>query len=82
VRRTWVELHEQVAKVNSKQELADFVAGLHHDLTTQRDQWENPTLERYLEAMEAWIRDAEQLQVTGPACRSFAEILYAAKVYE
>ena len=77
-----MELHERIAKVNSKQELADFVAGLRHDLTTQRDQWENLTLERYLEAIEAWIRDADQLQLTGPACRIFADILYAAKIYE
>lgn len=77
-----MELHEQIAKVNSKQELADFVAALRHDLTTQRDQWENPTLDRFLEAMEAWIRDAGQSQLKAPAWRTFADILYAAKIYE
>jgi hypothetical protein len=77
-----VELHEQIATVNSKQKLADFVAALRHDLTTQRDQWENPTLEGYLEAMEAGIRDAGQPQITGPGWRTFADILFAARVYE
>lgn len=77
-----MELHEQIAKVNSHQELADFVAALRHDLRTQRNEWENPTLERYLEAMEAWIRDAGQSRLKDPGWRTYAHILYAAKLYE
>ena len=61
-----MELHEQIATVSSSQELADFLAALRYTLTTQRHQWENPTLEDYLEAMEAWIRDHAQKNAGQP----------------
>jgi len=84
-----VELHEQIATVDTKEKLADFVEALLEDLLRRSDQWENPTLERFLEAMQAWIRAMDQNYENrglGPnaaaSWRTFAEILYAAKIYE
>jgi hypothetical protein len=75
--------------VTSKETLADFVADLRADLKTNENKWENPTIGRYLEAMEAWIRDMDgYYKNTGqqipehPNWRTLAEILYAAKIYE
>jgi len=50
-----VELHEQIEQVKSKEQLADFVSALKLDLETNPDGWENPTLSRFLDAMERWI---------------------------
>ena len=84
-----MKLNEQVAAVASKQDLSDFVGALRKDLESQGGDWENPTLERFLEAMQAWIEDSDgyylnagQFVPVEPTWRTFAEILIASKIYE
>ena len=84
-----MELKERVTAIASKQDLADFVGALRKELETQGEEWENPTLERFLEAMQAWIEDSDGYYAnTGqpvpvqPTWRTFAEILIASKIYE
>jgi hypothetical protein len=84
-----MELHRQIAAIGTKEELADFVIALRDDLETRRDEWENPTLERFLSAMETRIRSMDQYYkntgqqpVQTPTWRTLADILYAAKIYE
>jgi hypothetical protein len=55
-----MELHRQIAAIGTKEELADFVTALRDDLETRRDEWENPTLERFLSAVETRIRSMDQ----------------------
>ncbi len=50
-----MDLHQQIGKIKSKEDLADFVAALRLDLEANPEKWENPTLERFLSAMEDWI---------------------------
>jgi hypothetical protein len=54
-----VDLHQQIGKIQSKEDLADFVAALRLDLEANPEKWENPTLERFLSAMEDWISGAK-----------------------
>ena len=54
-----MELHERVNKIKTKQDLCQFVGALRADLATHPERWENPTLDRFLEAMEAWIEGME-----------------------
>ncbi|WP_175655212.1 DUF7660 family protein [Burkholderia ambifaria] len=84
-----MELSELVSRIESKEELADFVGQLLKDLEENRAEWENPTLERFLLAMESWIRSMDsfykntnqEVPVT-PNWRTLGDILYAAKIYE
>ena len=46
-------LSDMVAKIETREDLATFVAALRRDLLGSPDDWENPTLERYLEALAA-----------------------------
>lgn len=78
-----------VDDVKMSANLAEFVRELSADLAADPESWENSTLDRFLEAMEAWIRtldgyaantDDESPRV--PSWRTFARILAAAKVYE
>jgi hypothetical protein len=53
------------------------------------DEWENVTLDSFLEAMESWIRSMDNYyKNTGqpipvaPSWRTLADILWAARVYE
>ncbi|WP_427501459.1 DUF7660 family protein [Methylomonas sp. MED-D] len=84
-----MELHERISRINSKDDLADFIAALRSDLTANPETWENPTLERFLNAMESWMRTMDMYyKNTGqsfpetPSWKIFADALYAAKIYE
>lgn len=66
--------------VRSRADLADLAELLSHDLAERPDEWENPELGRYLEAMAAWLRDADK--DVAPSWAAFADALLAARVYE
>ena len=84
-----MELHERVNNIKTKQDLGQFVGALRADLATNPERWENPTLDRFREAMEAWIADMEgyyknrgQGRVDPPTWKTFGDILIAATMYE
>ncbi len=68
------------ANISTKDELVRFIANLREDLAHNDGEWENVTLEAYLEAMEAWIDDSEFGDE--PPWRMFAKVLFAAGRYE
>ncbi|MGA3979497.1 DUF7660 family protein [Ralstonia nicotianae] len=80
---------QEVNDVDSKERLADFVAALVRDLRENAGGWENVSLDRFLGAMESWIREMDgyyknmgQPILNTPTWRTFADILFAARVYE
>lgn len=84
-----VELHEQIEKVRSKEDLADFISALIRDFETNPGEWENNTLPRFLTAMEDWVRTMDNYYkntgrppVQNPIWRIIADILLAATMYE
>jgi hypothetical protein len=77
-----VNLHERIEHIQSKEDLADFVEALRSDLEVNEADWENPTLDRFLEAMADWIRSLDQYHKnTGqhgadlPSWKTLADIL-------
>ncbi|MEU6704619.1 DUF7660 family protein [Streptomyces wuyuanensis] len=75
--------------MTSRQDLAEHIRGLRSELLKRSDQWENVTLESYLEAMAAWIEAAPHWyrnrgeEMPAEAERAyFAQALSAAVVYE
>ncbi len=84
-----MELHQQIEKIKTKEDLADFVTALRLNFEAHPEEWENLTLERFLSAMEVWIRSIDsyyknsgQLPVQAPSWKTLADILYASKIYE
>lgn len=83
-----MELHGQIEKIQTKEDLANFISCLRMDLDANADSWENPTLELFFEAMEAWLLATNYLEKSGgctdekPSWKTIANILYAAKMYE
>jgi len=75
--------------VNSREDLAAFVRSLHRSHGEDGTSWENPDLPSFLEALAAWIDDADgwysntgrELPARGD-WRFFARALRAATVYE
>jgi hypothetical protein len=75
--------------VRTRYDLARFVYALREDLQQNEEEWENPTLERFLEAMGAWISSLEgwfynrgESEPDQPDWLLVAHMLFAASVYE
>jgi hypothetical protein len=84
-----MKVHEQVAQVDSKRALSEFVEALREDLQTNPAEWENATLDRFLGALASWIEDSDGYYSNrgvpvpaAPSWRSIAEMLAAARIYE
>jgi hypothetical protein len=85
-----MELHELVETINTRQDLAEFIQALLRDLETNQQEWENPQLERYLDALAAWTTDMDGYfrNVHGhpgpeqPTWRIIGYMLLAARTYE
>lgn len=67
--------------VNTKYELISFLRSLRRDLQTNSKEWENPSLEMFLEAMEAWLSDTATMP-ENHQWRTFATLLLAGRGYE
>jgi len=84
-----MDLDKAVQDIKSKNELANFIKLLLNDLITNESEWENITLEKYLESMSAWLIDSDGLFLNlgkempkQPKWSTIGEILLAAKYYE
>ncbi|MED4229384.1 hypothetical protein [Neobacillus cucumis] len=84
-----MELNKKVENVKSRADLIKFIHHLRMDLQTNKDEWENITLEDFLEAMDAWVNDIEGYYVNSnqsvpkqPSWKTIADILYASSMYE
>jgi hypothetical protein len=76
-------------QVSTREELAAFVRELHAELAANPDEWENATLDRFLEAlsrviddMDGWFANRGEPVPNQPTWRLVAESLDAARVYE
>ena len=75
--------------VSSRQTLSNFIGDLRADYLANGGNWENDTLDSFLEALSAWVGDMDGFyQNQGlpvpdpPTWKSIAEMLTAASVYE
>jgi hypothetical protein len=76
-------------QVNNKTDFINLIDSLIQNLKASPFEWENNTLESYLEAIKAWTEDMEGYYAnnnlkapTDINWQIFADILSAAKVYE
>jgi hypothetical protein len=46
-------------EIRSREELLAFVRGLHQDFRLRGQEWENQSLDRYLEALAAWMEASD-----------------------
>jgi len=84
-----MQLETKLNEVKTRQDLVEFIAVLRQDLETNPDNWENPTLPRFLEAMGAWVESMDRFYRNQGVEFSehqpwelFAAMLLAARVYE
>jgi hypothetical protein len=84
-----INLKEAVQNIKNRNDLACFIKLLLDDFKNNENEWENVTLERYLESMSAWLVDSDGLSSNlgkelpkQPDWNTIGEILLAAKYYE
>ena len=80
---------EQLKNIETHDDFVMFMQNLLQDWRQHPDQWENATLEAYLEAIAAWVRDMDgyygsrgELLPKHLTWRKVGEILLAARIYE
>lgn len=83
---TWRGTTADASEVSSRDEFAEFLEQVLADYrATGRDEWENTTLERFLDALGAFaatrVVGADADQET-PTWRLMADFIVAATVYE
>jgi hypothetical protein len=54
-----MKLHEYSESIRTRDDFVKFVRDLRDDLIMNPDRWENPTLDRYLDALAAWDQDMD-----------------------
>jgi hypothetical protein len=76
-------------EIHSREDLVAFIRDLHRDYLQRGEDWENSTLDRFLEALASWTEDAggwyqnfgKELPANGD-WTFIARALSAATVYE
>jgi hypothetical protein len=83
------ELERAQKLVETREDLVAFIELLREEFAKAGHQWENPTLETYLEAMQAVLIDWKGRFINRsetvpkvPSWRLIAEVLLAASAYE
>ncbi len=84
-----MRLEERVDAIRSRSDFVDFVNELLQDLNQNPDEWENGDLATFLDAVAAWVSDADGYYknwgkevLEQPSWQTFGRILLAAKYYE
>jgi hypothetical protein len=82
-------IDDQVEALKTRQEFVAFVGELLQNLQTTPGEWENQSLEDYLEAFAAWVEDCDgyyanrgEAVAQYPSWRFLGEALVAARIYE
>jgi len=80
---------DKLEQIRTRQDFVGFLGALIHDLKTNPQDWENPGLDRYLDAAMSWTEDMDgyYMNIGEPMPQDinwkvFAEILAAAVIYE
>jgi hypothetical protein len=84
-----MELLEQVKHMKTREDFVAFLHSLVRDFRERPEQWENTSLEAYLEAMAAWVQDMDgYYRKCGERVpkhltwKNLGEMLLAARIYE
>lgn len=85
-----MEIVDLLDQVNDRASLVVFIKALEADFTSDHDAWESWTVDKYIEAIGAWIADEGDIRVPmhfpDQAIRNqwhfLAACMYAGKIYE
>ena len=77
---------ELAESVKNKEQFVNFLQAFIDDYENNKQEWENPDLGRYLEAMERFLHDSTEKSMNKidftPSWSLFAKIMITASIYE
>lgn len=73
-------IYDIARKVTTKKDFQKFMKSLLNNLTSNSNEWENDTLESFLNGFNGYFLDKDNLEEID--WNKLAEILLAARVYE
>lgn len=83
------QFDELQEKITDRETFLELCYELYSDLLKHHEKWENPTLERYLEAMMGWIEDMDGYYINKGmeppkelSWKVLGDIMIAARSYE
>lgn len=81
------DIQTQIEEISGKEAFLSFLNELIFDFRKNPKEWENPTVDLYLEAIQAWIEDASSsglnvIDWNGLDYAAMAKLLYMGKIYE
>ncbi len=68
--------------MKTREDVVNTLDALHADLRANPDGWENQSLDRFLEAMSAWLDSSRLRKVNEPSWELICDMLQAGKIYE
>jgi hypothetical protein len=68
--------------MKTRDDVVQAIRRLLTQLKDNPDSWENPTLERYLDSMAAWLEDSGKSADRPASWDLIIEMMEAAKIYE
>lgn len=84
-----MDIKTRAKMVTSRDEFVQFAKALRGDLSLHPEEWQNRTLDDFLEALSAWVQDMDGYYINNqlPEPKSLdwkilAEMMLAAKYYE
>ncbi|MGW6650234.1 hypothetical protein AMK23_21415 [Streptomyces sp. CB02130] len=84
-----MDIEEIGSEVSGREGMIDFLRSAASDLTQSGDDWENATLQEFLEAWAAWLQDTPgwfanrgEPVPSQPSWDLLAKMVLAARVYE
>ena len=84
-----MNLEDQVNTISSRKDFVVFVRALSDSLRSSPNDWENTDLERFLDALAAWVQDMDgvfknrgESPPHTPDWKLVGEMLLAASIYE
>jgi hypothetical protein len=85
-------MNDEISDFNvyDRADFIKFIEFLRKDLAVNSDEWENKTLDDFLEALASYAEDIQgfydntkqQINADEPSWKLFADILKGAKIYE
>jgi len=69
-----------MTKVSNWRDLGNVIGELRHEFETNRGEWENPTLEGYIEAVKAWLIGSQRKKEEPPTWDLIARMLWGARI--
>jgi len=74
-----MELMDLLNEVNDKKSFIIFVVELAKDRKQNPFEWQNDSIESYLESAKSWLEDSERNEISW---KLMDEFLYCGKIYE